>query len=107
MGKDIEYIPVHLVKDGGEQKQDAYSKINPSQVSPLFFWQVSSLLKSLFYPQFPVYDIWANLYLLSVVGSHSHYEGQDLNQEANITCGIDGHLWIPRRGLSKQEEITS
>ena len=57
MGKDIEYIPVHLVKDGGEQKQDAYSKINPSQVSPLFFWQVYSLLKSLFSPQFPVYDI--------------------------------------------------
>ena len=29
-GKEVEYIPVHLVKDGGEQKADAYTKINPA-----------------------------------------------------------------------------
>lgn len=34
LGKDIEYIPIHLVKDGGEQKQEAYTKINPSQMVP-------------------------------------------------------------------------
>lgn len=29
-GKEVEYVPVHLVKDGGEQKMDAYTKINPA-----------------------------------------------------------------------------
>lgn len=33
LGKEVDYIPVHLVKDGGEQKQETYSKINPAQVS--------------------------------------------------------------------------
>ena len=30
LGKDIEYIPVHLLKDGGEQKSEAYTKLNPA-----------------------------------------------------------------------------
>jgi hypothetical protein len=33
LGKEVDYVPVHLVKDGGEQKQETYTKINPSQVS--------------------------------------------------------------------------
>ena len=30
--KDIEYIPVHLVKDGGEQHKPEYVKLNPAKV---------------------------------------------------------------------------
>ena len=33
MGKEVDYVPVHLVKEGGEQKKEAYTKLNPSQVS--------------------------------------------------------------------------
>ena len=33
LGKDIDYVPVHLVKDGGEQKKEEYQKVNPAQVS--------------------------------------------------------------------------
>ena len=29
-GKEVEYNPVHLVKEGGQQKTDAYSKLNPA-----------------------------------------------------------------------------
>lgn len=29
-GKEVEYTPVHLVKDGGEQKSAAYTKLNPA-----------------------------------------------------------------------------
>lgn len=29
-GKDVDFVPVHLVKDGGEQKFEAYSKLNPA-----------------------------------------------------------------------------
>lgn len=32
-GKEVEYVPVHLVKDGGDQKKDWYAKINAQQVS--------------------------------------------------------------------------
>lgn len=32
IGKDVEYIPVHLVKDGGQHKTEEYSKMNPAQV---------------------------------------------------------------------------
>lgn len=31
---DYEYIPVHLVNNGGEQKSDAYQSLNPSQLVP-------------------------------------------------------------------------
>ena len=34
-GKEVEYIPVHLVKDGGEQKKESYSKLNPAEVSTI------------------------------------------------------------------------
>ena len=37
LGKEVEYIPVHLVKEGGEQKQEAFKKINPAQVSHLVY----------------------------------------------------------------------
>ena len=30
--KDIEYIPVNLIKDGGEQFKDDYAKLNPAKV---------------------------------------------------------------------------
>ena len=30
--KDIEYIPVNLVKDGGEQFKEDYTKLNPAKV---------------------------------------------------------------------------
>ncbi|MBF7072430.1 maleylacetoacetate isomerase [Glaciecola sp. MH2013] len=33
---DFEYIPVHLVKDGGEQKSEFYQKLNPSMLVPTF-----------------------------------------------------------------------
>ena len=29
-GKEVEYTPVHLVKEGGEQKSAAYTKLNPA-----------------------------------------------------------------------------
>ncbi|MEW9797486.1 maleylacetoacetate isomerase [Alteromonas sp. CYL-A6] len=31
---EYEYVPVHLVKDGGEQHQDEYLRINPSRLVP-------------------------------------------------------------------------
>lgn len=31
---DYDYQPVHLVKNGGEQKSEAYSRLNPSQLVP-------------------------------------------------------------------------
>lgn len=33
---DFEYVPVHLVKDGGEQKSANYSSMNPSMLVPTF-----------------------------------------------------------------------
>jgi maleylacetoacetate isomerase len=33
---DYEYIPVHLVKDGGEQKNEQYQRLNPSMLVPTF-----------------------------------------------------------------------
>ncbi|MCW8107675.1 maleylacetoacetate isomerase [Alteromonas ponticola] len=33
-GLEYEYIPVHLVKDGGEQNKDEYVRLNPSQLVP-------------------------------------------------------------------------
>lgn len=35
-GIEYEYIPVHLVKDGGEQKSEAYQQLNPSKLVPSF-----------------------------------------------------------------------
>ncbi|GBL03978.1 maleylacetoacetate isomerase [Glaciecola sp. KUL10] len=33
-GLSYDYQPVHLVKDGGEQKSEAYSRLNPTQLVP-------------------------------------------------------------------------
>ena len=33
---DFDYVPVHLVKDGGEQRSTAYSSMNPSMLVPTF-----------------------------------------------------------------------
>jgi len=33
---DFDYLPVHLVKDGGEQRSNAYSSMNPSMLVPTF-----------------------------------------------------------------------
>ena len=33
-GLEFEYLPVHLVKDGGEQHQDKYAIINPAAQVP-------------------------------------------------------------------------
>ena len=30
LGKEVQYIPISLLKDGGEHKSEAYSKINPA-----------------------------------------------------------------------------
>lgn len=35
-GLEYEYIPVHLVKDGGQQHTDNYSLLNPAQLVPTF-----------------------------------------------------------------------
>lgn len=35
-GVDYEYIPVHLVNNGGEQHQDAYKQLNPNRLVPTF-----------------------------------------------------------------------
>jgi maleylacetoacetate isomerase len=32
----FDYIPVHLVKDGGQQKAESYTRINPSMLVPTF-----------------------------------------------------------------------
>ena len=32
LDKDIEYIPVNLIKDGGEQFKEDYVKLNPAKV---------------------------------------------------------------------------
>lgn len=34
IGKEVEYSAVHLVKEGGEQKKDAFTKVNPAQMVP-------------------------------------------------------------------------
>ena len=34
-GLDYEYIPVHLVRDGGMQLKEAYTSLNPQQLVPL------------------------------------------------------------------------
>lgn len=33
---DYNYVPVHLVKDGGQQFSDSYSALNPAQLVPTF-----------------------------------------------------------------------
>ena len=33
---DYEYIPVHLVNDGGEQKSECYKRLNPAMLVPTF-----------------------------------------------------------------------
>lgn len=33
---DFDYVPIHLAKDGGQQFNEAYSSLNPSQLVPLF-----------------------------------------------------------------------
>ena len=33
---EFDYIPVHLVKDGGQQKAAAYTRLNPSMLVPTF-----------------------------------------------------------------------
>lgn len=33
-GLEYEYVPVHLVKDGGEQNKEAYTRLNPSKLVP-------------------------------------------------------------------------
>nr|WP_136249901.1 maleylacetoacetate isomerase [Ningiella ruwaisensis] len=33
---DFEYVPVHLVKNGGEQKSETYQQLNPSKLVPTF-----------------------------------------------------------------------
>lgn len=33
---DFDYVPVHLVKNGGEHKAEAYSSMNPSMLVPTF-----------------------------------------------------------------------
>ena len=35
-GLEYEYVPVHLVKDGGEQHHAAYDSLNPSHLVPTF-----------------------------------------------------------------------
>lgn len=35
-GLDYEYIPVHLVKDGGEQRSEHYQSLNPAMLVPTF-----------------------------------------------------------------------
>ena len=86
MGKDVEYIPVHLVKDGGEQKQDAYTKINPSQVSPLLETRAYRLVNFSFWRPFAPRFICANLFLLSVDGPHPNHERQGPDEEARVPC---------------------
>ena len=43
---EYEYRPVHLVKDGGEQFSDFYSKINPKQEVPALLIDGQLLLQS-------------------------------------------------------------
>jgi len=45
LGKEVDYIPVHLVKDGGEQKQETYSKINPAQMVPSLIIKDKNVVK--------------------------------------------------------------
>jgi cyanate permease len=55
LGKEIDFVPVHLVKDGGEQKTEAYSKLNPAQVSSfLCSWLERRALISSFTRQKPL-----------------------------------------------------
>lgn len=43
-GLDFVLIPVHLVKDGGEQKQPNYTAINPQQLVPSFETESGDIL---------------------------------------------------------------
>lgn len=33
-GLDYEYVPVHLVKEGGEQTHEVFKRLNPAQLVP-------------------------------------------------------------------------
>jgi len=44
-GKEVEYIPVHLVKDGGEQKKESYAKLNPAQMVPTLIVKDKTVIK--------------------------------------------------------------
>lgn len=35
-GLEYEYVPVHLVKDGGEQRKPSYQSMNPAELVPTF-----------------------------------------------------------------------
>ena len=114
LGKEIDFVPVHLVKEGGEQKTEAYSKLNPAQVSSfLCFW----LERRAMIASFTAKSLWANLRvrptssnllpLLYLDGAHLDRQGQEHHQEASHSHRVNGHLRVPRRGLSKQEKVAA
>lgn len=46
-GLEAEHVPVHLVKDGGEQHSEAYRAMNPSELVPTFVEGDFALAQSL------------------------------------------------------------
>lgn len=45
-GIDYEYRPVHLIKDGGEQRKEEYARLNPMKVVPTLQIDGASLTQS-------------------------------------------------------------
>jgi hypothetical protein len=43
-GIPFEYVPVHLVKDGGEQFKEEFTKMNPNQVGRLYYYHYVVLI---------------------------------------------------------------
>lgn len=45
-GLDYETIPVHLVRDGGEQHSESFRRVNPQQLVPALEWQNTVIMQS-------------------------------------------------------------
>ena len=43
-GLDYDYHPIHLLRDGGEQKQAPYRQVNPQQIVPSFMTEDGTVL---------------------------------------------------------------
>ena len=85
-GKEVEYTPVHLVKDGGEQKSAAYSKLNPASVINNLSWRVED----------SELDAAPNLYNCPCVflsdGTYPDHQRQERNKEAHLALRVPAYL---------------
>ena len=85
-GKEVEYTPVHLVKEGGEQKSAAYTKLNPAQVSKNLSWRVDDTRPG------AAPNLLSNYPVVPIACAYPDYQGQKRNKEAHIAVRVPAHL---------------